>query len=459
VIGVLLVGGFAAIGLGILFFGPTETSAFPLASIRLAAGLPTDNIIPLLFSERLAAGESTHGLLGDWNGSDRPPLQSGLLMIAGTIAEPFSGWRSAAFGASVAALSAWIPALWSLARTAGASRGASAVAVAGTGVLGSTIVNSMYTWPKLLSAALVLASAAILVHARTSTRRLPIGFAAAGAVFGLALLAHGAAAFAVPIVVGIGLLALRPARWRARIVASGSAVTAVVLVELPWLAYQRFVDPPGDRLLKWHLAGVPDPADPRSAWEAIADAYAGIDPAAWLAGRLANLGVAFDPRIFDHLGCFCGDDLAARRSAEFLLTSTALGLAAVALLVIAGVVVGRLLTRRADAVDARFLVAVATSLAAIVGWCLLIWEPGTAVVHQGSHAWMLLLAAAPWLWLTERWWWAALPAVAAQGVLTGLVMLPGDGTTVGGTVVLAVGGLAVVGALGLVRHDPRPTTA
>ena len=24
----------------------------------------------------------------------------------------------------------------------------------------------------------------------------------------------------------------------------------------PWLAYQRLYDPPGDRLLKWHLAGV-----------------------------------------------------------------------------------------------------------------------------------------------------------------------------------------------------------
>ena len=42
---------------------------------------------------------------------------------------------------------------------------------------------------------------------------------------------------------------------------------------LPWSAYQKFYDPPGDRLIKMHLGGIV-PLDPRPAIPAIIDAYA-----------------------------------------------------------------------------------------------------------------------------------------------------------------------------------------
>jgi len=34
------------------------------------------------------------------------------------------------------------------------------------------------------------------------------------------------------------------------------ALAIVVVFYLPWSAYQKYVDPPGNRLLKIHLAGV-----------------------------------------------------------------------------------------------------------------------------------------------------------------------------------------------------------
>jgi hypothetical protein len=56
----------------------------------------------------------------------------------------------------------------------------------------------------------------------------------------------------------------------------------------PWIAYQRFYDPPGNRLLKLHFAGV-EQIDSRGTWEAIRDAYRGVTWSAYLDGRWQNV--------------------------------------------------------------------------------------------------------------------------------------------------------------------------
>jgi hypothetical protein len=53
----------------------------------------------------------------------------------------------------------------------------------------------------------------------------------------------------------------------------GVAAAAALALALPWSAYQRWYDPPGDRLLRWHLADAPAVDDPRSVGEALTDAY------------------------------------------------------------------------------------------------------------------------------------------------------------------------------------------
>src|SRR5262249_35842986 len=111
----------------------------------------------------------------------------------------------------------------------------------------------------------------------------------------LSLLSHGATTFS--------LLAL-PVLWLSLrlhevVTLRQTALMVALLIALmaPWFAYQRFFDPPGDRLLKWHLAGIVD-LDPRGTREAIADQYATLPPRTWLAGRWANLltQVVWDPR-------------------------------------------------------------------------------------------------------------------------------------------------------------------
>ncbi|WP_225852883.1 hypothetical protein, partial [Haemophilus parainfluenzae] len=54
-----------------------------IANTRFLPGgsLPPDNILPYLFAERLYHGIDPRPLLGEWQSSDRPPLQAGLLLL------------------------------------------------------------------------------------------------------------------------------------------------------------------------------------------------------------------------------------------------------------------------------------------------------------------------------------------------------------------------------------------
>jgi hypothetical protein len=56
----------------------------------------------------------------------------------------------------------------------------------------------------------------------------------------------------------------------------------------PWLAYQRFYDPPGDRLFRMHFAGISD-TDTRGTVQTIADSYRALTLEEHLRGRWANV--------------------------------------------------------------------------------------------------------------------------------------------------------------------------
>jgi hypothetical protein len=166
----------------------------------------------------------------------------------------------------------------------------------------------------------------------------------------------------------------------------------------PWLAYQRFADPPGDRLLKEHLAGLVDP-DPRGLREAIVAQYATLTPSAWLAGRWANLRtqVLWEPRAPDE-----GIADWFRRQ-QFFHHLFALDLLCLGF---AGLRMHRLLQR-----------LVWFALATIVVWCLLMFTPGSAIVHQGSFVATMLLFVAGSVGL------AALPRVLGAIAMAAHVLL------------------------------------
>jgi hypothetical protein len=122
-----------------------------------------------------------------------------------------------------------------------------------------------------LSAAYLLAAAALILSERWSAARRDLRSAALiSALFALAMLSHGGSIFGIiPLGVAAAVSGLPTARW----VAVG-LVTGLAL-QVPWSLYQRYEDPPGNRLIKWMFAGV-HAVDDRTSLEAVKDSYAAV---------------------------------------------------------------------------------------------------------------------------------------------------------------------------------------
>lgn len=264
--------------LGFLHGGADEPLA--LATTRFSHELPADNQIPLFFAEWFA----DHGHspvpppFGDWLSSDRPPLQIGYALSQ----RPF-GWDEEVgrhyqvLGVVVQQL--WIVAAWALLSVARLRPPARGLALLAATVSDVAIVHGFFVWPKLIAAAFVLAALAMVLSPDWGRLRAsPLGAALFAALCALAMLAHGASAFAlIPLLGFAALRGLPGRRWL-------GVAAAVALVLLgPWSAYQRFADPPGNRLLKWQLGGSLE-IDDRGSLETIVDGY----EEAGLGGALGN---------------------------------------------------------------------------------------------------------------------------------------------------------------------------
>lgn len=239
------------------------------ASIRFSHQLPSDNYIPQFFSDWFYA----HGhsgtppvFPGEWLASDRPPLQIGYVLVQ----RPF-GWDAGGLHYQVLGVvlqQLWIVGLWALLLAARVSRKTRALVMTAALLSGLTIVNGFFVWPKLLPAAMLLGAAAMVLTPLWAELRRSLWAAALfAALCGLAMMGHGSSVFGViPLLVIAALRGMPSRRW------IGVAALVGIAVMAPWSAYQKYGDPPGNRLVKWTLAGVME-IDDRSTGEAVADAY------------------------------------------------------------------------------------------------------------------------------------------------------------------------------------------
>lgn len=247
------------------------------STVRFSHPLPGDSQIPFFYSEWFFQ----HGhegrppvFPGEWLFSDRPPLQVGFVLAQRPFAVGNVELNYQVLGVILQQL--WVVGLWALllaARVRPLTRGLAAFAVLLSDL---AILNGFFVWPKMLPAALVLALAAMVLtplwdEVRGSTPAAVL----AGALAALAMLGHGSAVFGI---VPLALLALWRGPPSGRWIGVGVAV-AVVLMGC-WSAYQKWGDPPGNRVVKWMLAGVLE-VDDRGVLEAVRDSYrqAGFDGA------------------------------------------------------------------------------------------------------------------------------------------------------------------------------------
>ena len=241
-----------------------------MASTRFSGQLPSDNDIPNFFTEWffLNSGDPRPPVYGDgWLFSDRPPLQVGYMLSQRGFGWDDNGLNYQLLGVVLQQL--WIVALWALLLAARIGRLTRALVMGTALVSGLTLLNGFFVWPKMLPAAMLIGAAALtMTPLWPELRRSLWGAALVAVLLGLAMLGHGSSIFgAIPIaVIAVARGGLPSWRWAGVLLLSGA------LLMVPWMAYQKYEDPPGNRLTKWMLAGV-DQIDPRGAREAIFDSY------------------------------------------------------------------------------------------------------------------------------------------------------------------------------------------
>ena len=257
------------------------------ASFAFERTMPYDDRIPLLFAEavlRRLPSRTGPDLFG-WYFSDRPPLQAGFVLLFSPLWRAFD--PELAYRALGTALQAFaVGATWLLCGALGFGRGETRFATLAFALSGFGCYESVYAWPKLLSAAFLFVGCAALGPALVERRRASRGEALLlGFGTGLALLSHGAVAFAV-IPLGLMVAAARMLDLRGTLLA-GAAVLSLLA---PWAAYGRFVDPNDGRLIRMHLTDTDiDAKGP--ILDALWMSYSGVTLAAWIEARRQNLAL------------------------------------------------------------------------------------------------------------------------------------------------------------------------
>ena len=413
--------------LSLLHFFPSSLEFYALAANRPGDQLPGDNNLPQYTARFLFRGEPPKHPGEDWLSSDRPPLQAGWLLLTWPVTATLKlNERTAGGTAAVWLQLLWVFGAYGLLRTLGLSRARAVAWLAVLSVTGFFALNSIFTWPKLSAAAFACGAVGLWLFPQNgSPRRSEILLGAALA--GLAWLSHGGVAFS--------FLALVPwLAWRPRHAWREWALAAAVFaaLALPWLAYQKFYDPPGNRLFKWHLAGV-IPKDARGTWETIRGSYGALSWHEIVAHKTFNLRRQLEGnwrwwRDFSFAGA------PQRRNNEFFFTARALTWWLLGFVALPIALARR---RRRIPWPAHRMLA-AWTFATLVLWCLLMFTGGQAVIHQGSYAVMLTLFAllSAWCEMAGAWtiWlvaglqvasfattWAV-PNAVVQGSLNKLVL-------------------------------------
>jgi hypothetical protein len=387
--------------------------------------LPEDNLFPLYLADRLfyryafdpAPQAPLTTFILPTKSSDRPPLQAAVVLAvrALSLIEPRGRIDKTTYQVlTTVCQMVWVPALYLLGRTIGLRRRQLTFVLAGAAFSGFFLLHSLYTWPKFFAAWLFLLALALLIHTTRAERApspsgpLSQGTGGAlwiviGAVGALSLLTHGGpffSALALPV-----LLLHRDVRraLRQRRVAAGAlaAVLTGVLFLIPWLAYQKYYDPPGNMIPKFHLAGVMT-VDDRSTLQAIKDAYGSVTAGEYFRGRWENLkeqGLVLGKfhakgpvewvqwqQYFHHLPAL-----------DFLVAG-----------LIAFLASRRARARHAAAFDLTPLTWY--TFVAILIWLWLLFLPSTAWVHHGSFATasLLFFCAAAWIGTLPLWAGSAL---------------------------------------------------
>jgi hypothetical protein len=346
----------------------------PRVNDRFAWQLPSDNILPGLFAHVVLRGSTVRPVPPLWpdgdRASERPPLQAAVVAIVGSTVPGIGGDEYQELATWCQAQ--WLPALFLVGLACGVRRAVLTIALGACVFSGFFFVNTVYTWPKLFAAALMLGALAIAIEpAAASAPAARARTMAAAALATLSLLAHPGPVFS--------LLAV-PLCWRyvrpllqlpiTRAACAWSVLTAAALCG-PWVAYQSLVDPPTGRLMREHLG---DGRAAESVLVAVSRANLERPLREHLRVGLANVA----GQLGNPLAAVWPDSITEGQAQQFFRHGASLGVLLVGLvLVLAWPTSGD-----AAADPVRRLAGFA--LVALILWSVMVFAPGQALIHHGS---------------------------------------------------------------------------
>ena len=349
---------------------PERFSQDPIGWRLLIGG---DNILPQLFAEKLFHGEDPRSLFFDWLSSDRPPLQAGIVLVQRPIM--FSADLSYHALATVLQCS-WVVAMWALCRTAEISVNRISWVMAFSIFSGFFLYNTVYVWPKLLAGALVIFAFSLILESALKWQKIPrIHLCLIAMAMALGLLAHGGVVFTFPAIFFMLVLPKLFPGFRNALI----AFSLFVFLMTPWTAYQKLYDPPGNRLVKWHLAGVRS-IDQRSSLQTIFDAYKALSVSKIFHNKWENMKVL--------LGAPA--TVSRWRPKEFFHIFRSLNVLNIGWIFFGLGLFFKRFRRWYDANSALSILLLA-SLGNLAIWTLVLFGPGQTIVHHGSYATTILL--------------------------------------------------------------------
>ena len=340
-----------------------------------------DHIIPKILLDRIYYSVPLTNFLGDWLASDRLPLSTAILIIL----YPFSIFKDSSLfyqfvGTYIQMF--WIPALYSLCLFFNFNKYVSNFIIGNSLLSGFFIVNSTYIWPKLLTT-LFFTLLFILVFEISNEKQIKFKLVMHSKIIGicaaLSILSHGGIAFSL-IAFGLSIM-ISKKRMNYKYIFF--VFVSFFVVYFPWFLFQKLVDPPGNRLTKWHLAGMVEIND-YSLWDALFYAYSSTPIIEIVTNKVMNILNLFAINPGEY------SSIAALKSTIFAKTfGTALILNLFILVLIPHFIINYLYKKKL--VSYKNKVMFCFFILSFTIWPLLMFDANNTYINHGSYFNILLI--------------------------------------------------------------------
>ncbi len=342
------------------------------------SGITFDNLIPQIYAQNVYNNQPKM-LIGDWQGSDRPPLQAAMVLLLSPITAANRNSDTAYLILSVILQCIWVPVVWLLGRRFKLNNKQISLVFGFCVFSGFFFFNSVFAWPKLLAGSLVLIGAAILLFEKKSWFILSLSAVS----ISLGFISHSAVIFTI---IPIALIVLY--RHKNNLRSLIPFIIFPIIICGPWLIYTSHYDPPGNRLVKWSVAGVTT-LDSRSTGRAIADSYKNTGYKTIIKNKTINTGTLFGSRHMNSFRLYSNDLSGRIRGNEFHYLFIGIGLINIGWIYILSKNGKKRLKSLLDLKHGKLLLIVAFSSIAL--WVLAMFQPTSTVIHTGSYATIMIL--------------------------------------------------------------------